>query len=134
MNREPLPLLAFKALIAAAGACLFMYPLTTSAGFVATALGTLGGYAAARYAANRGLRVPAALVLALVLAGLARMFGNFLLEHPLGSLSRGLEVSDAVFCGTAALALFFAIRMLSQAWRTAAVLELAGRELLQFAG
>ena len=124
MNREPLPLLAFKALIAAAGACLFMYPLTTPAGFVATALGTFAGYGAARYAARRGLRVPAALVLALVLGIVARLAGNVLLEHPIGSLARGLEVADAVFCATAALSVFFAIRMLSQAWRPASVLEL----------
>jgi transglutaminase-like putative cysteine protease len=119
-----LPLVAIKALIAAGAACLFMYPLTTPAGFVATALGTIGGYAAARYAAVRGLRVPAALAIALVLGLIARALGQTLLEHPLGELARGLEVADATFCATATLALFFAIRTLSQAWRPAAVLEL----------
>ena len=125
MTREPLPLLAIKALIAAGAACLFMYPLTTPAGFVATALGTIGGYAAARYAANRGLRVPAALAVAFVLGVLAHELGQFLLVHPAGTLARGLNVADATFCATAALALFLAIRTLSQAWRPAAVLELA---------
>jgi hypothetical protein len=120
-----LPLLAVKALIAAGAACLFMYPLTTPAGFVATALGTIAGYAAARYAASRGLRVPATLVIAAVLGLLARELGQLLLDHPAGSLATGLQFADAVFCATAALALFLAIRALSQAWRPAAVLELA---------
>jgi protein-glutamine gamma-glutamyltransferase len=125
VTREPLPLLAVKALIAAGAACLFMYPLTTPAGFVATALGTVAGYAAARYAASKGLRVPAALAIALVLGLLARELGQLLLDHPAGSLATGLQVADAVYCATAALAVFLAIRTLSQAWRPAAVLELA---------
>jgi hypothetical protein len=124
-TREPLPLLAVKALIAAGAACLFMYPLTTPAGFVATALGTFAGYAAARYAASKGLRVPAALAIALVLGLLARELGQLLLDHPAGPLATGLQVADAVYCATAALAVFLAIRTLSQAWRPAAVLELA---------
>lgn len=125
MTREPLPLVAVKALIAAGAACLFMYPLTTPAGFVATALGTFAGYAAARYAAHRGLRVPAALAIAAVLGLLSRELGQLLLDHPAGSLATGLQFADAVFCATAALALFLAIRTLSQAWRPAALLELA---------
>jgi transglutaminase-like putative cysteine protease len=125
VTREPLPLLAVKALIAAGAACLFMYPLTTPAGFVATALGTVGGYAAARYAAARGLRVPAALAIAFVLGVIARELGQLLLVHPVGTLARGLNIADAMFCATASLALFLAIRTLSQAWRPAAVLELA---------
>ena len=91
MTREPLPLLAVKALLAAGAACLFMYPLTTPAGFVATAIGTLGGYGAARFAASRGLRVPAALAIAFVLGVLARELGQLLLVHPAGTPSDSVE-------------------------------------------
>ncbi len=123
--RESLTLVIVKSLVAAAGVCLFAYPLATRAGLIAGALGTVAGYLAARYAHLRGVRVPVGLAIAGLLGLIARFGGQLLLDHPLGELANGLSIADAVFYGIGALALFVGIRTLSQRWRGFAVLELA---------
>jgi transglutaminase-like putative cysteine protease len=125
VNRESIPLLAIKSLLAAAGVCLFLYPLATAAGIVAGGIGCVAGYFLARWAHAAGLRVPAGLAFAAIAGLLARLIGQLLLDHPLGSLATSVRISDAVFCGVGVAAVLFGVRMLSQTWRVFSVLELA---------
>lgn len=125
MNRESLPLLVIKAITAASGIGLFLYPLATGGGVAAGVIGTIAAYIAARYARDRQLRAVAGVVLAGVLALVSRFVAQLLVDHPIASPAVSLELSDAVSCGLGAFALMFAIRMLAQTWRIFAVLELA---------
>jgi transglutaminase-like putative cysteine protease/uncharacterized membrane protein YgcG len=123
VNRESWPLLIGKALIAAAAVWLFLSPLATTAGVLAGVIGTIAGYAVARLARERGLRVVAALAFAAVGGGAAHLAGRSLLDHPFAASASGIAIADALalFLGTASL--FLAIRTLSSAWRPFAILE-----------
>ncbi|HEV7558834.1 MAG TPA: hypothetical protein VGO00_25355, partial [Kofleriaceae bacterium] len=62
--RESLPLLVIKALVAASGMGLFLYPLATESGVIAGGIGVVLAYVVARITRERGLRTIAGLVIA----------------------------------------------------------------------
>jgi hypothetical protein len=125
-DRDSIPLTLVKALIAASAITLFLYPLATTTGLIAGAVGTVLGYLIARAAYGGGLRLPAGLILAALGMAGAHYGAKWILDKaPFGTIPTVIAFSDAVFFGLAGLSLFFGLRMLSQRARVFTVLELA---------
>lgn len=123
---ESRTLVLTKALLAALAVAAFVEPLATPAGLAAGISAAFVGHLLGRGAAKSEMRLGAGLGLAAAIALLGAGLAQLLGAHLFGlSVTRALEVADALLFGSAAGALCFALRFLSSRVRLFALFELA---------
>ena len=124
---DSLGLTALKTLVLGAAALLFLLPLATPAGVGAGVGGVAVGALLARFAAKRRLRVLPTVAISLGIGALAFVLSDWVTGSDAAPASLGvgtaLQLADALQFGLLALAVVFLLRVLTQRWPAAGVLE-----------
>jgi hypothetical protein len=118
---------AIKVLLHIAALGLIFWPLVTTAGLVAGAVGVVLATTLAFFAHRAHLRALPALILALLAAALFGWLSSFVRDSvPIASslgYASTLALSDVLFAGLMLPSLLFVVRLFAQRWAVASVIE-----------